>query len=287
MAKTTAFDISKLEAPIGAEIVGLDLRRKLTHEDVSAVLRAWYEYQVVVIRDQELSPQQLVEFTRHLGEPGVPRMPSQAVRDIIPDLPPEVMVVSNVRIDGKPLGLAHDGEMWFHSDMCYVETPHRATMLYAVDLPSTGGDTLFADMYAAYDNLSLDIRDRLKGMTALQVHDYKRTERPGVDLDLTKVGNYAHPVFVTHPKTGKKAVYVNRLMTARIEGLEKAESDSLLEELFAITEDPAIVYAHIWQPGDLVIWDNRCITHARTDFPANERRLLHRTTLVGTESPSF
>ena len=287
MAQTTAFDISKLEAPIGAEIVGLDLRRKLTHEDVSAVLRAWYEYQVVVIRDQELSPQQLVEFTRQLGEPGVPRMPSQAVRDIIPDLPPEVMVVSNVRIDGKPLGLAHDGEMWFHSDMCYVETPHRATMLYAVDLPSTGGDTLFADMYAAYDNLSLDIRDRLEGMTALQVHDYKRTERPGVDLDLTKVGNYAHPVFVTHPKTGKKAVYVNRLMTARIEGLEKAESDSLLEELFAITEDPAIVYAHIWQPGDLVIWDNRCITHARTDFPANERRLLHRTTLVGTESPSF
>ena len=214
-------------------------------------------------------------------------MPSQAVRDIIPDLPPEVMVVSNVRIDGKPLGLAHDGEMWFHSDMCYVETPHRATMLYAVDLPSTGGDTLFADMYAAYDNLSLDIRDRLEGMTALQVHDYKRTERPGVDLDLTKVGNYAHPVFVTHPKTGKKAVYVNRLMTARIEGLEKAESDSLLEELFAITEDPVIVYAHIWQQGDLVIWDNRCITHARTDFPANERRLLHRTTLVGTESPSF
>ena len=94
-------------------------------------------------------------------------------------------------------------------------------------------------------------------------------------------------MFVTHPKTGKKAVYVNRLMTARIEGLEKAESDSLLEELFAITEDPAIVYAHIWQPGDLVIWDNRCITHARTDFPANERRLLHRTTLVGTVSPSF
>lgn len=285
MGQKTSFGISRLDAPLGAEIVGLDLRRKLADGDVQAILAAWYEHQVIVFRDQELSPRELVEFTRQLGEPGVPRMPSRAVRDVLPDLPPEVMVVSNVRIDGKPLGLAHDGEMWFHSDMCYVEVPHTATMLYAVDLPSTGGNTLFADMYAAYDNLRPDLRDRLEGMKALQVHDYKRTERPGVDLDLTKVGNYAHPVFVTHPETGKKAVYVNRLMTARIEGVEKAESDRLLEELFEVAEDPAIVYAHVWQPGDLVIWDNRCITHARTDFPHEERRLLHRTTLVGSEAP--
>lgn len=285
MGQKTSFDIKRLDAPLGAEIVGLDLRRKLADGDVQAILAAWYEHQVIVFRDQELSPQELVEFTRQLGEPGVPRMPSQAVRDVLPDLPPEVMVVSNVRIDGKPLGLAHDGEMWFHSDMCYVEIPHTATMLYAVELPSTGGNTLFADMYAAYDNLRPELRDRLDGMKALQVHDYKRTERPGVDLDLTKVGNYAHPIFVTHPETGKKAVYVNRLMTARIEGVEKAESDRLLEELFKTAEDPAIVYAHVWQPGDLVIWDNRCITHARTDFPHEERRLLHRTTLVGSEAP--
>lgn len=282
---SAVFDITALDAPLGAEIVGLDLRRKLADGDVQAILAAWYEHQVIVFRDQELSPQELVEFTRQLGEPGVPRMPSQAVRDVIPDLPPEVMVVSNVRIDGKPLGLAHDGEMWFHSDMCYVEIPHTATMLYAVELPSTGGNTLFADMYAAYDNLRPELRDRLEGMKALQVHDYKRTERPGVDLDLTKVGNYAHPVFVTHPETGKKAVYVNRLMTARIEGVEKAESDRLLDELFETAEDPAIVYAHVWRPGDLVIWDNRCITHARTDFPHEERRLLHRTTLVGSDAP--
>jgi taurine dioxygenase len=285
MGDTAVFDISKLDAPLGAEIVGLDLRRKLSGKDAQTILQAWYENQVIVIRDQNLTPRQLVDFTRQLGEPGVPRMPSQAVRDIIPDLPPEVMIVSNVRIDGKPLGLAHDGEMWFHSDMCYVEIPHTATMLYAVDLPSTGGNTLFADMYAAYENLRPDIRDRLEGMKALQVHDYKRTERPGINLDLTKVGNYAHPVFITHPETGRKAVYVNRLMTARIEGVEKTDSDMLLEELFATAEDPAIVYEHVWRPGDLVIWDNRCITHARTDFPENEKRLLQRTTLVGNQAP--
>lgn len=285
MGQVSVLDVSPLDAPLGAEIAGLDLRRKLPGKDVQAILEAWYKYQVIVFRGQELSPQQLVDFTRQLGEPGVPRMPSQAARDIIPDLPPEVMIVSNVRVDGKPLGLAHDGEMWFHSDMCYVEIPHTATMLYAVDLPSSGGNTLFADMYAAYDNLRSDIRDRLEDMKALQVHDYKRTERPGTELDLTKVGNYAHPVFVTHPETGKKAVYVNRLMTARIEGVERAESDMLLEELFETAEDPSIVYEHEWQPGDLVIWDNRCITHARTDFPENERRLLRRTTIVGTQAP--
>ena len=285
MTTADKLDLKKLDAPLGAEINGLDLTKMLSTDTVDAVLQAWYDNQVLVFRDQELTPQQLVDFTAQLGEPGRPRMPSQTVRDIIPDLPPEIMIVSNVRVDGKPLGLAHDGEMWFHSDMCYAEIPHTATLLYAVDLPSEGGNTMFADMYAAYDNLKPATRDRLEGSKALQVHDYKRTERPGIDLDLSKIGNFAHPVFVTHPETKKKALYVNRLMTARIEGFDRQESDALLEELFAVGEDPAIIYEHVWRPGDLVMWDNRCITHARTDFPHEERRLLRRTTLIGTEAP--
>lgn len=285
MTTADKLNLEKLDAPLGAEINGLDLKKMLSTDTVDAVLQAWYDNQVLVFRDQELTPQQLVDFTAQLGEPGRPRMPSQTVRDIIPDLPPEIMIVSNVRVDGKPLGLAHDGEMWFHSDMCYAEIPHTATLLYAVDLPSEGGNTMFADMYAAYDNLKPATRDRLEGSKALQVHDYKRTERPGVDLDLSKIGNFAHPVFVTHPETKKKALYVNRLMTARIEGFDRQESDALLEELFAVGEDPAIIYEHVWRPGDLVMWDNRCITHARTDFPHEERRLLRRTTLIGTEAP--
>ena len=285
MTTADKLNLEKLDAPLGAEINGLDLKKMLSTDTVDAVLQAWYDNQVLVFRDQELTPQQLVDFTAQLGEPGRPRMPSQTVRDIIPDLPPEIMIVSNVRVDGKPLGLAHDGEMWFHSDMCYAEIPHTATLLYAVDLPSEGGNTMFADMYAAYNNLKPATRDRLEGSKALQVHDYKRTERPGVDLDLSKIGNFAHPVFVTHPETGKKALYVNRLMTARIEGFDRQESDALLEELFAVGEDPAIIYEHVWRPGDLVMWDNRCITHARTDFPHEERRLLRRTTLIGTEAP--
>ena len=286
MTALNKLDLVELDAPLGAEINGLDLTEKLSAPMVGAILRAWYKHQVLVIRGQDLTPRQLVDFTAQLGEPGRPRMPSQEVRDIIPDLPPEIMIVSNVRVDGKPLGLAHDGEMWFHSDMCYTEIPHTATLLYAIDLPSTGGNTLFANMYSAYENLASETRSRLEGHRALQVHDYKRTERPGADLDLSRIGNYAHPVFITHPETGRKALYVNRLMTARIEGTNRAESDALLEELFAVGEDSKIVYEHVWRPGDLVIWDNRCVTHARTDFPFGERRLLHRTTLVGTQAPS-
>lgn len=285
MATKLGLDIRDLDAPLGAEIKGLDLRERLDRGSVGDILDAWHRRQVLVFRDQDLSPRQQVDFTAQLGEPGRPRLPAQAVREVVRDLPPEVMIVSNVRVDGKPLGLPHDGEMWFHSDMCYVEVPHTATLLYAVDLPSTGGNTLFADMYGAYENLPVSTRRRLDGLKALNVHDYKRTDRPGTDLDLTKIGNFAHPVFATHPETGRKAVYVNRLMTARIEGLEPAESDALLEELFNVSEDRSLVYEHVWRPGDLVMWDNRCVTHARTDFPANERRLLRRTTVVGTQRP--
>lgn len=285
MATRLGLDVRELDAPLGAEIAGLDLRQLLDRETVEEVLAAWYRHQVLVFRDQDLSPQQMVDFTGQFGEPGKPRMPSRAVRDILPNLPPEVMIVSNVRVDGKPMGLPHDGEMWFHSDMCYVEVPHTATLLYAVELPSWGGNTLFADMYAAYDNLPASLRSRLEDCRALHIHDYKRTDRPSLDVDLDKVGNFAHPVFITHPETGRKALYVNRLMTARIEGLDPAESDALLEELFKASEDRSLVYEHVWKPGDLVMWDNRCITHARTDFPEDERRLLRRTTIVGTQAP--
>ena len=285
MTATLAFDIRSFDAPLGAEVTGLDLAQPLDDAARDAVLAAWHAHQVLVFRDQDLPPDRQVAFTARLGTPGRPRMPQRATLDGRGDLPPEVMLVSNIRIDGKPLGLPHDGEMWFHSDMCYAELPHDATLLYAVELPTEGGDTLFADMYAAHDRLRPALRKKLEGARALQVHDYKRIERPGRDVDLTEVPNHAHPVFVTHPDTGRKALYVNRLMTARIEGMDPAESDAVLEELFAVAEDPAIIYAHAWRHGDLVMWDNRCTTHARTDFPGDQRRLLRRTTVVGTQAP--
>lgn len=268
-------------APFGAEIGGLDLGDDLDDETFAAILDAWHDNRVVVFRGQRLTPERQLAFTTRFGEVGMPGVAPRQREVGSERLLPGVMMVTNIRQDGEPIGFAHDGEMWFHSDMCYVERPHKATMLYAIRLPSWGGNTRFADMYAAYDNLPAPLRARLEGCTALQMHEYKRTERPEPKADMSGVRHFAHPVFVTHPVTGRKALYVNRLMTVRIEELPPAESDELLERLFACAEDPAIVLEHVWREGDLVMWDNRCINHARTDYPAEETRLLRRTTVRG------
>ena len=137
-------------------------------------------------------------------------------------------------------------------------------------------------MYQAYDNIPRALRDRLEGRRVLQVHDYKRRERIDVEkVDLSVIQHQSQPIFVTHPATGKKALYVSRLMSARIEGLSKQESDAALEQLFDISEDPAIVYEHDWKLGDLVIWDNWCSIHMRKDFPREEPRLMRRLTIEG------
>jgi taurine dioxygenase len=172
--------------------------------------------------------------------------------------------------------------MWFHHDTSYYPEPHRATLLYSMKLPSWGGNTCFSNMYKAYENIPRALRDRLEGRKVLQVHDYKRRERLDLDtIDLATVRHQEQPIFITHPATGRKALYISRLMSARIEGFSRSESDAILDELFAISEDPAIVYEHKWRLGDLVIWDNWCSIHARKDFPRDEPRLMRRLTIEG------
>jgi taurine dioxygenase len=137
-------------------------------------------------------------------------------------------------------------------------------------------------MYKAYENIPATLRDRLEGRKVLQVHDYKRRERLDIDaIDLDAVRHHEQPIFITHPATGKKALYISRLMSARIEGLSRQESDAALDQLFEIAEDPAIVYEHEWKLGDLVIWDNWASIHARKDFPREEPRLMRRLTIEG------
>jgi taurine dioxygenase len=149
-------------------------------------------------------------------------------------------------------------------------------------LPSWGGNTCFSNMYKAYENIPRPLRDRLEGRKVLQVHDYKRRERLDLErIDLNAVRHHEQPIFITHPATGLKALYISRLMSARIEGLSQEESEDALAQLFDISEDPAIVYEHEWKLGDLVIWDNWCSIHARKDFPRDEPRLMRRLTIEG------
>jgi taurine dioxygenase len=162
--------------------------------------------------------------------------------------------------------------------------PSKGTLLYSVEIPSTGGNTLFASGYAAYDTLEPKIRAKLEGRKAMHHYNYGSTQR-GDSRGTEAFAESAHPAFRTQEDTGRKAVYVNRLMTVGIVDMPQEESEPLLSAVFDHAEKPEFVYEHVWRVGDLLLWDNRCSTHARTDFPSTERRLMLRTTVKGTVRP--
>jgi len=264
-----------LSAALGAEIVGIDLRRQMDDRTFAQVLDTWHQNLVILLRDQELSEEDQVRFAERFGPPAVIHT-RQFVRNH-----PAVMLISNIREDGKPIGALPDGEMHFHTDQCHQERPAMASMLYAIGVPSVCGNTLFANCYMAYETLPAEIKRRIDGRKALNAYDYdSAATRRGTRL-APGVPSYVHPVVRTHPATGRKALYVNRLMTVRIEGIPANESEELLQFLFDHQERPEFIYEHVWRVGDLVMWDNRCALHARTDFSADERRLLRRVTILG------
>ncbi|MEA2990559.1 MAG: taurine dioxygenase [Alphaproteobacteria bacterium] len=274
--------IRPLSKALGAEVTGLDLRTPLDGASVQAIRDAFDRNVVLCIRDQALSEDDQLRAAGYFGKVARRRKPAAGMTDPGGSFDTPFMLVTNIVEGGKPIGVFGDGEMWFHHDTSYYPEPHRATLLYAMKLPSWGGNTCFSNMYKAYDNIPRALRDRLEGRKILQVHDYKRRERLDVDkIDLGNVRHHEQPIFITHPATGRKALYVSRLMSARIEGLPKAESEAVLNDLFAIAEDPAIVYEHQWKLGDLVIWDNWASIHARKDFPREEPRLMRRLTIEG------
>jgi len=273
--------ITPFPAALGAEVTDIDLREPLADAAIKAIRDAFDRHIVLCIRGQELSEDDQLRAAGYFGKVHVRRKPANG-RDPGGQWDTPFMLVTNIVEGGKPIGVFGDGEMWFHHDTSYYPEPHRATLLYAMKLPSWGGNTCFSNMYQAYENIPRALRDRLEGRKILQVHDYKRRERLDLDtIDLNSVRNHAQPIFITHPATGRKALYVSRLMSARIEGLSREESDAALDQLFAISEDPSIVYEHQWKLGDLVIWDNWCSIHARKDFPREEPRLMRRLTIEG------
>jgi len=282
--ETLAFEVVKLSPFIGAEIRGLDLRRKPDAATLAALNAAWLDNIVLLFRDQQLSQADQLAVTEYFGEVGYLARPKDYYPKGYEDLLPNIMLISNIRENGEPIGALPDGEMMFHHDMLHAELPHKATLLYSVEVPSHGGNTLFASGYAAYDALPEEVREKLEGRTARHHYNYGSTQK-GDNRGTPAFSDSEHPVFRTHDDTGRKAVYVNRLMTEEIVGLPKDESDRLLEILFDVSERPEFVYEHVWRPGDLLLWDNRCSAHARTDFPAGERRLMLRTTVAGTVKP--
>ncbi len=269
---------------IGCEVSGIDLREPVPATAADAIYRAWLDHGVLLFRDQQLEQEDLIRVTGIFGEFAPLGRPKHTLPSGFSKILPNIMLISNIRENGETIGALPDGEMLFHHDTIHRDEPHKATLLYSVEIPTYGGDTLFASGTAAYDTLDPAMKRKLEGLRAVNYYVYnsvKRNDKQAVDASSQAV----HPVVRTHEETKRKALYINRLMSVRIEGMEEAESDALLNFLFDHSEKPEFVYTHVWRKGDLIVWDNRCSSHARNDFPADQRRLLLRTTVKGTCKP--
>lgn len=277
------FEIKPLDAALGAEVIGLDLNQPLSAEDFQRIHRAHLDHHVVVFRDQRISPAQQIAFSRRFGPLQIHVLHQfQLARH------PEILIVSNVLKDGKPIGLGDAGHFW-HSDLSYKETPSLGSLLHAIELPAEGGDTLFANMHAAYDGLPDATKRQLEGLTAEHTYLARYAElqkrspwRPNLTAEqIAQVKPVVHPVVRTHPETGRKALFVSEHFTTRIVGLPDDESRALLDELFAHSVKPAYVYRHQWREHDLVFWDNRSLLHLAAGTPDALRRVMYRTTIEG------
>jgi taurine dioxygenase len=284
-ATTSRIEVVPLTKHIGAEIRGVDLRDNLDGETVKAIRKAWLNHLVLVFRGQQFGQEELVRATGYFGEIGPLSRPLKYFPKGYAKLLPNIMMISNIRENGETIGALPDGEMNFHHDMIHSELPHNGTLLYSVEIPTYGGDTLFASGYAAYDTLDPAIRARLEGRKALNHYNYGTTIRGDTSKAVEAFNESVHPVFRTHDETGRKAIYVDRLMSMKIVDMSPEESDTLLNAVFDHAEKREFVYRHVWRVGDLLVWDNRCSSHARDDFPSDQRRLMLRTTVRGTVRP--
>jgi taurine dioxygenase len=276
-----AIEIVPTGAALGAEIRGVDLARPIDEGTFGEIERAFNENGVIFFRDQRITPPQQVELTRRFGEI---EFNIFGERWSVPGSP-EIVVVSNVTEDDKPIGVRRAGENW-HSDMCYAARPPRGTMLYALEIPDLHGlplgDTEFASAAAAWDALPEPLRRRIEGRRA--VFDFVGRKRafPPKQSEIDRYPPVTHPIVRTHPRTGRKCLYVMRDDCTGIEGIEPEEAEALITALADHIVKPAFIYRHQWRPGDLLLWDNCSVQHrAIQDYDLPMRRLMHRTTMGG------
>jgi taurine dioxygenase len=273
--------ITPFDAALGAQIDGIDAAQALSAEAAGEIRAAIYKYQVVLFPGQDFTAQQQLDFARSLGPVKGRKMPDDYVIPETSREVPGIAYVSNIRdANGIPTGVIPDGEMWFHHDTTYVEAPDRFTMLYAIAVPKVGGNTMWANMYSAWETLPRELRQALDGCLALNVYDYATVARPDLS-NLEGVEHAWQPAIVTHPVTARKAIFVNRLMTCQIEGMTIDDSLKILNPVFEHAEQRQFIYEHTWTPGDFIIWDNLACTHARTHFKLGDDRRLRRCKVNG------
>ncbi len=280
-------DVVPTGAALAAEVRGVDLR----HIDEAAfaqVMDAWHEHSVLLFRGQSLTDQDLIAFSRRLGD--LDWAPVQENGRRFVEGLPEIYIVSNVKVNGEAIGSLGDGEAVWHTDMSYLDVPPKASMLYSLEIPPTGGNTSFCTMYGVYDALPARLKERIAGLKIK--HDgtynsggYVRQGVTATDDPITSPGA-VHPLVCTHPANGRRMLYLGRRRNAYLVGLPLAESEALLDELWGFVDRPELAWEHVWRVGDLVLWDNRCTMHRRDAFDPGARRIMHRTQVKGELRPS-
>ncbi len=276
-SQSVAVEVIPQPAPVGAEVRCGDLRT-LDEAGFAALRTAWLDNLVIVIRGQTLSDPELMAFGRRLGE--LDCAPLAKTGNERARAHEEVIVVSNVMEDGKPIGVLRDAEVVWHSDNSYRDVPLSFSALYSLEVPPSGGDTGFANMYRALETLPADLRRRIDKLTIKHDMTYNSVGdlREGFNhvTDVRDAPGPHHPIVRTHAETGYNALYLGRRPNAYIDGLPVAESEKLLEALWAHATQPQLTWHHQWKAGDLLIWDNRCVMHHREPFDAGSRRVMHR-----------
>ena len=283
-----AIEIIPTGAALGAEVRGTDLSKPLSNADRERIRNAWLAHLVLLFRGQTLdnaAQHALAAVFGDLGLPaqgllGLPRRDNQPA-----EMPENISVISNIVENGKPIGNLGAGEALWHTDSSFVERPPSASVLYAVEVPPAGGNTSFLNMYAALERMPADLRSQIEGCTANHscVHNSNGVRRPEFDevSDVSKAPGAQHPLIRTHPETGRQCLYLGRRLNAYVKGLPVAESEALLDALWAHTVRDDFVWEHQWQVGDVLVWDNRCTMHHRKPFDENARRRMHKVQVMG------
>jgi taurine dioxygenase len=271
-----------MPAVLGAEVRCGDVRR-LSDSAFDAIHRAALDHLVILIRGQTLNDPELIEFGRHFGAldcAPLAKTGKEKARSY-----PEIVVVSNVMEDGRAIGVLRDAEVVWHSDNSYREQPLSFSALYALEIPERGGNTGFANMYLALESIDPALRARIEGRTLKHDMTYNSAgdlrEGFGRVADVRDAPGPSHPIIRTHPETGYDALYLGRRPNAYINGLSVEESEALLDALWAHATQPQFTWHHVWQRGDILMWDNRCVMHHRDPFDAGARRVMHRVQCAG------
>ncbi len=281
-----AIEVISSGGALGAEIRGISLRR-MDEEIFRALEQALFKHLVVVIRGQPLGDPELIPLGRRFGELEPPGMSIIGKHYI--DEHPEILVISNIVENGVPKGNLGAGEAIWHTDMSYRARPTSIAILHALEIPPAGGNTYFANQYLAYDTLPEDVKQNLEGRLLNHDETYNSAGqlRKGFRevTDPRTAPGARHPIFRTHPATGRRALYLGRRRNAYIIGLPLEESEALLDQLWAHASRPEYVWCHEWGVGDTLIWDNRCVIHRRDAFDPDARRMMHRVQISG-ENPA-